>query len=332
MFRLPFLDVFAGGQITPAGQPGRTLQEGRLKQAKGLFLAPFPGCVQQAPLPSPWPSAWGWGTGAAGLCPGVGSLSCLHQPEALPGGCLSPCLPSAPAPSDRGPEVLTVALGLLTCLPCVLWPQPAELGTWASPCRRLRCQAAGAWLPRTPRCSWLGIASSGLAPPGTGRGRRAAPCSYPLASAGPPCGPLGTPAHSGLGSSCTEPSANSRQQLHSLGPTQGTNGARPCPPEGLSPTPHTPRLPIPPRPGAGRPPPPLGGVGKATVLRPTSHLSLPGPWSTVGGRCPWPEEEEDAGSCGGATQGGTVPSPATPTPGAQPTRWPRGLSPPQVFL
>lgn len=166
--RLPLLDAFAGGQITPAGQPGRTLQEGRPTGKRAIF-SPLSRMCPAGPFSSPWPSVLGVGQGSSWALPWSGvSFPSLHQPEVLPDGCLSPCLPCPPAPHDRGPEILTVALRPPTCLPRVLRPRPAELGTWGSPCCRLRCQAVGAWVPQTPWCSWLGIASSGHAPPGTG--------------------------------------------------------------------------------------------------------------------------------------------------------------------
>lgn len=50
--------AFAGGQITPPGQPRRTLQEGGLEQAGELKIAP--GCIQQ-PFPPCGPPMWEWG-------------------------------------------------------------------------------------------------------------------------------------------------------------------------------------------------------------------------------------------------------------------------------
>lgn len=66
----------AGGQITPPGQPGRTQQDGGLRRAEWLYLAPFPGYVQ-GPPPSPAPqSATGLSSG------GVSFPGAWHAPGA----------------------------------------------------------------------------------------------------------------------------------------------------------------------------------------------------------------------------------------------------------
>ena len=113
--------AFAGGQITPPGQPRRTLQEGGLEQAGELKIAP--GCIQQPFLPVAPPC----GSGAQRTQPrparGSPWSGTAHAPRPGSGGCPGPCPPTPPAPAAL--EVLA----LVTCLPRVPRPLLAGPGT-----------------------------------------------------------------------------------------------------------------------------------------------------------------------------------------------------------
>lgn len=113
--------AFAGGQITPPGQPRRTLQEGGLEQAGELKIAP--GCIQQ-PFPPCGPPMWEWGPENSAQASEGFSLV-RHCPRAPTGlrWLSRPCPPTPPAPAAL--EVLA----LVTCLPRVPWPLLAGPGT-----------------------------------------------------------------------------------------------------------------------------------------------------------------------------------------------------------